>query len=80
MYAGAQTGPGCRCIVSNDMLIEMPRRKLEHQGRLILVLEDEGETRTGIEKLLDTDGYAVDPACNEDDAVAKAACEHPDLM
>jgi DNA-binding response OmpR family regulator len=62
------------------MLIEMPRRKLEHQGRLILVLEDDGETRTGIEKLLETHGYAVDPACNEDDAVAKATCKHPDLM
>ncbi|MDQ3731701.1 MAG: hypothetical protein M3329_07065 [Pseudomonadota bacterium] len=52
----------------------------KHQGRLILVVEDDGETRTGIEKLLETDGYAVNPAYNEEDAVAKATCKHPDLM
>jgi DNA-binding response OmpR family regulator len=44
------------------------------------VVEDDGETRTGIEKLLETDGYAVNPAYNEEDAVAKATGKHPDLM
>jgi two-component system, OmpR family, response regulator len=58
----------------------MLRGSSKHQGRLILVVEDDAETRTGIEKLLEIDGYAVNSACNEEDAVAKATCKHPDLM
>jgi DNA-binding response OmpR family regulator len=58
----------------------MLRVSSKHQSRLILVVEDDGETRAGIEKLLETDGYAVNPACNEEDAVAKATCTHPDLI
>jgi DNA-binding response OmpR family regulator len=58
----------------------MLRVSSKHQSRLILVVEDDGETRAGIEKLLETDGYAVNPAYNEEDAVAKATCKHPDLM
>src|SRR2546426_1443679 len=47
---------------------------------LILVIEDMEETRDGIEKLLQADGYRVDPARNEDDAIRRAARECPDLI
>lgn len=64
------------------MRIEMPNvtREQQHRTRLILVVEDDGETRNGIEMLLEAKGYAVNPACNEEDAVAKATCKHPDLI
>jgi DNA-binding response OmpR family regulator len=47
---------------------------------LILVAENEQETRDGIEQLLGTDGYRVDSARDEDDAVARATRESPDLV
>ncbi len=47
---------------------------------LILVLEDVEETRDGIEILLKGDGYRVDPARHEDEAVARATLEHPSLI
>jgi DNA-binding response OmpR family regulator len=47
---------------------------------LILVMEDVEETRDGIEKLLQADGYRVDPARNEDDAIRRATRECPDLI
>jgi DNA-binding response OmpR family regulator len=47
---------------------------------IILVVEDIEETRDGIEKLLEADGYRVDPAREEGDAVARAACKPPDLI
>ncbi len=47
---------------------------------LILVIENVEETRDGIEKLLQADGYRVEPARNEEDAVRKAARECPDLI
>ena len=43
----------------------------KHPGPLILVVEDVEESRDGIEKLLAADGYRVDPARQEEDAVAK---------
>ena len=49
-------------------------------ARLILVLENEQETRDGIEKLLRADGYRVDSARDEDDAVARATRASPDLI
>ena len=51
-----------------------------NEGTLILVVEDVEETRDGIEKLLETDGYRVDPAREEEDAVARAARKPPDLI
>ena len=47
---------------------------------LILVLENEEETRDGIEKLLRADGYRVDAARDKDDAVARATRAIPDLI
>ena len=47
---------------------------------LILVVEDVEETRDGIEQLLQVDGYRVDPARNEEDAVVRAKRAPPHLM
>jgi CheY-like chemotaxis protein len=53
---------------------------VSHKGGLILVLEDVEETRNGIEELLNADGYCVDPARNEREAVMKAMRQRPDLI
>ncbi len=47
---------------------------------IILVVEDVAETRDGIEKLLDSDGYRVTLARDEPDAKASAKREGPDLI
>lgn len=47
---------------------------------LILVVEDIHETRDGIEKLLQADGYRVAVARDEGDAVASARRESPNLI
>ena len=47
---------------------------------IVLVADDVEETRDGIEKLLTADGYRVDPARNEDDAVDRARRQRPDLI
>jgi CheY-like chemotaxis protein len=47
---------------------------------IILVVEGVEETRDGIERLLKADGYLVDPARNEEDAVVRAKRQHPDLI
>jgi len=52
----------------------------DNVGALILVLEDIEETRDGIEKLLNADGYRVDPARNEQEAVMKGRRQRPDLI
>ncbi len=49
-------------------------------GPIILVVEDVEETRDGIEELLKADGYRVDPARNEEDAVGRARRQRPDLI
>jgi CheY-like chemotaxis protein len=46
----------------------------------ILVLNDVEETRDGIQGLLTADGYHVDPARNEEDAVEIATRRPPDLI
>ena len=51
-----------------------------HIGHIILVVEDVEETRDGIEELLKADGYRVDPARDEEDAVARAWRESPSLI
>lgn len=53
---------------------------VEKKDALILVLHDVEETRDGIEALLTADGYRVDPARNEEDAVARAARQYPGLI
>jgi CheY-like chemotaxis protein len=49
-------------------------------SQTILVLDDIEETRDGIEKLLKVDGYRVDAARHEGDAVERAGRKHPDLI
>ncbi len=49
-------------------------------GPLILVVEDVEEIRDGIEKLLNTDGYRVEPARAVEEAVLKAGFQAPDLI
>jgi DNA-binding response OmpR family regulator len=46
----------------------------------ILIVEDVEETRDGIERLLKADGYRVDSARDEDDAVVKGTRARPDLV
>jgi DNA-binding response OmpR family regulator len=47
---------------------------------VILVIEDEEETRYGIKRLLTTSGYHVDTAKNEQEAVLGASLHRPDLI
>jgi CheY-like chemotaxis protein len=47
---------------------------------LVLMVEDVEETRDGIEKLRTADGYRVEPARNEHDAVTRASRCCPDLI
>ena len=51
-----------------------------HRAPIILVTDDVEETRDGIERLLRVDGYRVDPARDEEDAVARACRQRPDLI
>jgi len=53
---------------------------IDNTAPLILVVEDIEETRDGIERLLKADGYRVDPARDENDAIARASRAHPDLI
>ena len=46
----------------------------------VLVVDDVEETRDGTEKLLMADGYRVEPARNEEDAVDRASRRRPDLI
>jgi DNA-binding response OmpR family regulator len=47
---------------------------------VILVIEDEEETRYGIKRLLTASGYHVDAVKNEEEAGLVAAPERPDLI
>ena len=47
---------------------------------LILAVDGDTETRDGIEALLTADGYRVEPARSEDDAVARASWCCPNLI
>jgi CheY-like chemotaxis protein len=47
---------------------------------IILVVEDVAETRDGIEKLLNADGYRVALARDERDAIESARRKRPDLI
>src|SRR6266849_3498407 len=46
----------------------------------VLVVEDVEETRDGIEKLLKADGYRVEAARDEPDAIESARRKRPDLI
>lgn len=52
----------------------------DRRAAIVLVVHDIEETRDGIEKLLTADGYRVNPARNEDDAVERACRQCPDLI
>src|SRR5438552_3990241 len=47
---------------------------------VILVIEDEQETRDGLEKLLSADGYEATPARDEKDAMLRANHTDPHLI
>jgi CheY-like chemotaxis protein len=47
---------------------------------LVLVVDDDEETRDGTEALLSSDGYCVEAARHEDDAVERASRCCPDLI
>jgi two-component system alkaline phosphatase synthesis response regulator PhoP len=49
-------------------------------GPRILIVEDVQETRDSIESLLKHDGYRVNAARNEIEAIEKAERNHPDLI
>ena len=52
----------------------------DDKGSIILVVEDVHETRDGIEKLLNADGYRVALARDEKDAAESAERQRPDLI
>jgi CheY-like chemotaxis protein len=52
----------------------------DDKGSIILVVEDVHETRDGIEKLLNADGYRVALARDEEDAAESAQRQRPDLI
>ena len=51
-----------------------------NSGLSILIVEDIEETRDGIEKLLTSDGYRIEAARSEQDAVENARRNSPDLI
>jgi CheY-like chemotaxis protein len=57
-----------------------PRDREVSDGAVVLVAADDEETRDGIERLLRADGYRVQAARSEDDAVERAAGEQADLI
>ncbi len=71
---------GCTVEGSSHDEVSQLMTNLDKSASLILVVEDVEETRDGIEELLHADGYRVDPARNEEDAVARAQRQRPDLI
>jgi CheY-like chemotaxis protein len=65
---------------SQFKLLSSPYGSAKIEGAAILVVESVEETRDGIQRLLERDGYLVDPARNEQDAVAKALHQPPALI
>jgi len=51
-----------------------------HCNAIVLVANDVEETRDGIALLLAADGYRVDPARDEREAIEKARRQRPDLI
>lgn len=64
-------------IEVNKILLDEP---LQRQDPVILVVEDVAETRDGIEKLLSADGYRVEVARDQVDAIVSARRHRPDLI
>ena len=53
---------------------------LKREDAVILVVEDVAETRDGIERLLSADGYLVEVARDQLDAIVSARRQRPDLI
>ena len=68
--------PNTEIQVSRILLDE----QLERQDPVILVVEDVAETRDGIERLLSADGYCVEVARDQLDAIVSARRRRPDLI
>jgi CheY-like chemotaxis protein len=62
--------------VNKILADERPKR----EGPVILVVEDVAETRDGIERLLSADGYRVEVARDQLDAIVSARRRRPDLI
>lgn len=60
--------------------VEQLLKTQDNSGLTILIIEDIEETRDGIEKLLTSDGYRIEAARSEQDAVEKARRNSPDLI
>jgi len=60
---------------------KIPRNEpLRREDPVILVVEDVAETRDGIERLLSADGYCVEVARDQLDAIVSARRRRPDLI
>jgi len=55
-------------------------QRLKREDPVILVVEDVAETRDGIERLLRADGYRVEVARDQLDAIVSARRQRPDLI
>lgn len=49
-------------------------------ARRILLVQDIEEARDVLQQVLERDGYLVDAARNEEDAVSRVGCRRPDLI
>ena len=68
---------GRRGVLRRDKAIML----LKDESRpVILLIEDTEETRNLLEKMLKQDGYFVELARNEDDAILRARSRSPDLI
>ena len=60
--------------------LERTSTRQEELSKFIVVLEDDDETRRGIERLLLTSGYRVQAERNADAALARIRLSLPDLL
>jgi CheY-like chemotaxis protein len=86
MYAVARMANASSCIFCRYLQLQVnsnkkPLMKRKPDKRLaLLVVEDIAETRDGIEKLLNADGYHVAVARDERDAIERALLKRPNLI
>jgi DNA-binding response OmpR family regulator len=70
----------CACEEGGHVSAASVAKADPHHRGLILIAADDADTRDGIEALLTADGYRVDAARSEDDAIDHARRERPDLI
>jgi CheY-like chemotaxis protein len=77
-----QTRAPGRAILSTSRSSDQPPGtvRTSHCNAIVLVANDVEETRDGIGLLLSADGYRVEPARNESEAIDKASRQRPDLI